>query len=65
MEAMDVPFHMGYGGPICSKRLQSDRPKWKGLLVEGGSFLKGERDRAGTESCLGAEGNGSLRSRSH
>ena len=27
MRAMDVPFHMGYGGLICSKRLQSDRPK--------------------------------------
>ena len=38
MEAMDVPFHMGYGGPICSKRLQSDRPKCKGLLVDPGAF---------------------------
>ena len=38
MEAMDVPFHMGYGGPVCSKRLQSDRPKCKGLLVDPGAF---------------------------
>ena len=27
MKAMDVPFHMGYGGLICSKALQNDRPK--------------------------------------
>ena len=38
MEAMDVPFHMGYGGPICCKRLQSDRPKCKGLLVDPGAI---------------------------
>ena len=27
MKDMDVPFHMGYGGLICSKALQNDRPK--------------------------------------
>ena len=27
IEAMDVPFHMGYGELICSKALQNDRPK--------------------------------------
>ena len=27
MKAMNVSFHMPYGGLICSKRLQSDRPK--------------------------------------
>ena len=27
MKAKDVPFHMGYGGLICSKALQNDRPK--------------------------------------
>ena len=38
MEAMDVPFHMGYGGPVCSKRLQSDRPKCKRLLADPGEY---------------------------
>ena len=27
MKAMYVPFHMAYSGLICSKGLQSDRPK--------------------------------------
>ena len=27
IKAMDVPFHMGYSGLICSKALQKDRPK--------------------------------------
>ena len=36
MEAKDVPFHMGYGGLICSKGLLSDRPKCLRLLVEAG-----------------------------
>ena len=35
---MDVPFHMGYGGPVCSKRLQSDRPKCKRLLADPGEY---------------------------
>ena len=38
IEAMYVPFHMGYGVPICSKQLQSDRPKCKGLLVDPGAI---------------------------
>ena len=38
IEAIDVPFHMGYGGPITSKRLQSDRPKCEGPLVDPGAF---------------------------
>ena len=25
---------MGYGGLICSKRLQSDRPKWRGMPAD-------------------------------
>ena len=28
MKAMDVPFHTMYGGLICFKGLQSDRPKY-------------------------------------
>ena len=35
---MDVPFHMGYGGSVCSKRLQSDRPKCKRLLADPGEY---------------------------
>ena len=27
MKAVDVPFHLLYGGLICYQRLQSDRPK--------------------------------------
>ena len=38
MEAMVVPFHIGYGGLICSKRLQSDSPKCRRMLVEPGAF---------------------------
>ena len=34
MRAMDVPFHMGYGGLICSKRLQSDRPKSSASMLD-------------------------------
>ena len=37
MEAMAIPFHMRYGSMICSKRLQSDRPKSWGMLVEAGA----------------------------
>ena len=36
IKAMHVPFHMGYGVLICSKGLQSDRPKCLRLLVEAG-----------------------------
>ena len=31
---MDVPFHIGYGGLICSKRLQSDRPKYSASMPD-------------------------------
>ena len=34
IEAKYLPFHMGYGGLICSKRLQSDRPKWRGMPAD-------------------------------
>ena len=34
MEAMDVPFHMGYGSLISFKGLQSDRPKWRWMSVD-------------------------------
>ena len=30
MKAKDVPFHMGYGGMICSNSLLSDKPKREG-----------------------------------
>ena len=38
MKGMDVPFHMGYGGLICSKGLQNDRPKCKEMLVDPRAF---------------------------
>ena len=38
IKAMDVPFHMGYSGPVCSKRLLSDRPKCKRLLADPGEY---------------------------
>ena len=38
MEAMLVSFHMGYGGLIYCKRLQGDRPKCKGMLVDPRAF---------------------------
>ena len=34
MKAKDVPFHMGYGGLICSKALLSDEPKWGGRYAD-------------------------------
>ena len=34
MEAMYVPFHMGYCSLICYKGLQSERPKCLRQLVE-------------------------------
>ena len=37
MEAIPISFHMRYGSMICSKRLQSDRPKSWGMLVEAGA----------------------------
>ena len=38
MIAKEVFFHFLYGSLICSKRLQSDRPKCKGLLVDPRAF---------------------------
>ena len=38
MEAVYVPFHLVYGSLISFKGLQSDRPKYKGLLVNPGAF---------------------------
>ena len=38
MKAMEVPFHLGYGNPMCSYRLQSDSPKCKGLLFYPRAF---------------------------
>ena len=37
---MAIPFHMRYGSLICSKRLQSDRPKCWSMLVEAGEPRK-------------------------
>ena len=34
MKAMYVPFHLLYGSLICYQRLQSDRPKWRGMVAE-------------------------------
>ena len=34
MKAKDVPFHMGYGGMICSKALLSDKPKREGRYAD-------------------------------
>ena len=34
LKALYVPFHMAFSGLICSKGLQSDRPKWRGRLAE-------------------------------
>ena len=34
MKAMHVPFHLLYGSLICYQRLQSDRPKWRGMVAE-------------------------------
>ena len=34
MKAVDVPCHFLYGGLTCYQRLQSDRPKCSGVLVE-------------------------------
>ena len=40
MQSMYVPFHLGYGGFMCSKRLQSERPKCGGILVDPGTLRK-------------------------
>ena len=31
MKAIDVFFYLMYGSSMCSKGLQSDRPKWRGM----------------------------------
>ena len=38
MNAMDVPFHMHYGGLIWSKGLQSDMLKCSASVVDPGAF---------------------------
>ena len=40
MEAMYVPFHMRYGSLISLKRLQSDGPKCRRMLVDPGTPRK-------------------------
>ena len=37
MKAGDVPFHLPYGSLICTNRLQSDRSKCRGMLVDPGT----------------------------
>ena len=34
MRAINVPFHLLYGSLICSKKLQSDRLKCRGMLAD-------------------------------
>ena len=34
MKAMNVPFQLMYGRLICSKGLESERPKWRGMLAK-------------------------------
>ena len=36
--SMDVPFHMHYGGLVCCKGLQNDRPKYSASMVDPGAF---------------------------
>ena len=38
MKARDVPFYLPYGSLICTNRLQSDRPKCRGMLVDPRAF---------------------------
>ena len=38
MKAMEVTFHLGYGSSMCSKKLQSDRPKCRGMLFDPRAF---------------------------
>ena len=37
IRAIDIPFNMRYGSLIYPKRLQSDGPQCRGLLVEAGT----------------------------
>ena len=34
MKAKYAPLHLLYGSLICYQRLQSDRPKWRGIVAE-------------------------------
>ena len=34
MKGIDVLFHMGYGRFMCSKRLQNEKPKCEGMVVD-------------------------------
>ena len=34
MKAINVPFHLMYSSLMCSKGLESDRSKWRGMLAE-------------------------------
>ena len=38
MKATYVLFHLMYGSCVCSKRLQSERPKCGGMMVDPGAF---------------------------
>ena len=40
MKAQNILFQMRYGSLLCSKRLQSDRPKCRGHLVEASPTQK-------------------------
>ena len=34
LKVMHIPFHLVYGSLIAFKGLHSDRPKWRGMLVD-------------------------------
>ena len=38
MKDMDILFHMQYGRVLCSKRLQNERPKCEGIVVDPRAF---------------------------
>ena len=38
IKAMHVLFHLMYGSFVCSKRLQSERPKCGGMMVDPRAF---------------------------
>ena len=40
MRAINVPFHLLYGSLICSKNLQNDRLKCRGILADPGTPQK-------------------------
>ena len=43
MKAIAIPFHMRYGSMICSKGLQSGKPKCWGMLVEAGATQRAKK----------------------